>query len=195
MRSKARLRRLFLEPLEQRYLLAGNVTASLVAGDLVVLGDEADNGFTVEQLVAPPDPTGGGGGSGGVLITPDATTSLNGLPPGQPWKTDGVVSNVHIDVRGGQDQVQVVGAEGAVLDNLIVASGDGSDSLTLQDLRVSKRVHAIHYGGNARVTILNTAVDGDLTVESPRRWASRRRASEPPTSSSSFPAWQGSGRR
>jgi hypothetical protein len=81
--------------LEQRYLLAGDVAVQLVAGDLVVSGDDADNGFTLQQLVAP-DPAGTDGG-GGFLITPDATTRLNGLPPGEPWKVDGAVSSIHLD--------------------------------------------------------------------------------------------------
>ncbi|MCU0980180.1 MAG: hypothetical protein MUF25_13585, partial [Pirellulaceae bacterium] len=164
IRSKSHSRRLRLESLERRNLLAGDVTAALVAGDLVVFGDEFDNGFTVQPMSSSPDAAGTVGG--GVLITPDATTRINGLDPGVPWRVDDVVSNVHIDARGGQDDVAVVGTEGVVLDNLVVDSGNGSDSLTLQDLHVTQRVHSVHRGGNDRLTVLRTTADGDLTVES-----------------------------
>ena len=40
----------FIEPLERRALLAGNVLAAVTAGNLVVTGDVGDNNIEVQQL-------------------------------------------------------------------------------------------------------------------------------------------------
>ena len=45
-------RRLTIEPLENRVLLAGNVTAELKSGELLVTGDNQDNQIQIADLGA-----------------------------------------------------------------------------------------------------------------------------------------------
>ena len=45
-------RRLFVESMESRQLMAGNVFANVIGGDLVLTGDNASNGVEVRQLGA-----------------------------------------------------------------------------------------------------------------------------------------------
>ena len=79
------------ESLEMRRLLAGNVSASVHDGRLILTGDDAGNSFIIERQ---DDRTA-------FLLTPTDGTTLNGSAA--PLVLVGVLRGVSIDTRGGDD--------------------------------------------------------------------------------------------
>ena len=83
---------LCLEELESRYLLAGNVTAAITDGDLVVTGDNQPNEFRIID-----------NGSTGQIVRGLNGTKVNGVSDGQFNTGDLAVNNISIDANGGDD--------------------------------------------------------------------------------------------
>src|SRR5262245_3790968 len=107
--ERGRWRRLMLEGLETRALLAGNVSASLIGGTLFIRGDNAGNGVHVIQV------TDGLYAVTGLDQGGDATR-INGVE-NDTVEFSGVL-NINIDSRKGDDAV-AVGAEGLAIDALV----------------------------------------------------------------------------
>ena len=89
VRALRRVQRdLFLERLESRALLAGNVTATQQGNNLVIRGDNEDNEIAITRLAADE-----------YLVTGVGTT-VNGDPDAS---FSGISGNIDIDLRGGDD--------------------------------------------------------------------------------------------
>jgi len=86
-------RRLFAEGLENRALLAGNVTASVSGGTLTITGDAGGNGVSVQEISAGRYWVTGFNVSGGA-------TTVNGQN-GQI--VSGVTNDINVDLNGGDD--------------------------------------------------------------------------------------------
>ncbi len=121
--SSAR-RPLAVESLEARWLMAGNVTAEVVGGDLRVTGDNLSNGLVIS----------GTGVAGQVLIegqfdfSNDATdTTINGSDGELLF--GGITGNIIINLNGGDDALDMVNV--AVPRDLIITTGDGFDEIYL----------------------------------------------------------------
>ncbi len=80
MMRKPKLHKLHVESLERRVMLDGNVAVSVAGGVLLISGDANSNAITISS---PTTGTSSSGGttSGALLITPDATTSINNGAP------------------------------------------------------------------------------------------------------------------
>ena len=90
-------RGLSLEPCERRALLAGNVTALVDDGSLVIAGDAAANGVAIQQT-----------NTGRYVVTGfdlDGATTVNG--GSAPVVLDGVTNDVVVDLRDGDDALVV----------------------------------------------------------------------------------------
>jgi len=116
-------RRLAVETLEGRTLMAGNVTASVISGSLVVQGDDLSNAVTIQQT------------SPGTfrLVTfqiDGAPTLINGSSDNDQTFS-GVTADVTISMAGGNDQVRINGVDAPALiaRNLNVNGGTGVDNL------------------------------------------------------------------
>src|SRR4030095_3490840 len=96
MRTSCHTPRRF-ECLEPRHMLAGNVTAQIVNGDLIVTGDAADNRILVSSLGGPMQVTGMNDSSGN-------PTSVNGVPNGT-FDASGLTGNTLIRLLDGADSV------------------------------------------------------------------------------------------
>jgi hypothetical protein len=87
-------RRLQVEGLESRALLAGNVSVSVSSGNLSITGDDAANAVSVQQL-----------DTGKYFVTGFSTggsaTSINGQAQG--IVVTGVTGNINVDLNGGDD--------------------------------------------------------------------------------------------
>src|SRR5438874_387391 len=109
------------ESLESRLALAGNVTAALFAGGLLITGDNSANAILVEQVDADSFRVTGLG------------TRVNGSF--SPQQIDGVVTGIGIDMLGGNDAVTLrnltVPGEG-----LGIVLGSGNDTLVLTGVTV-----------------------------------------------------------
>src|SRR3954468_16205343 len=90
-RRKSPSKMRFVEALEPRLTLAGNVTAAIISGGLVITGDNSANAILVEQI-----------DSDSFRVT-GLGTRVNGSF--SPQQIDGVVNGIGIDMRGGNDVV------------------------------------------------------------------------------------------
>jgi hypothetical protein len=120
-------RRLFTERLERRELLAGDVSVSVVSGDLVVTGDAADNYLFIWQ-----DGSGDWVVSGGRQLVSGAPqtgteTLINSLSGAQTFS--GVTGGLMINLGLGNDQVEI--SNGQVLGPSVIDLGDGDNQLIL----------------------------------------------------------------
>jgi hypothetical protein len=121
---------LAFEQLEQRELMAGNVTASVQGKMLLVLGDAAANGVTITYNAADKTYRVIGKDAGG------SPTTVNGLDTSQPANVVqlGGVKNVAVYLGGGDDEFSV-GSPQAV-DTVIakwlsINMAEGNDKVTL----------------------------------------------------------------
>ena len=108
-----------IESLEQRTMLAGNVSAIITAaGDLVINGDGQDNDFMVEI-----------GESGDVQITGENGTAID-----DSGTEDAVFGgDITINLKGGDDQVRVTQeGSGTTIDNIRIDGRGGNDLIELE---------------------------------------------------------------
>jgi hypothetical protein len=129
-----------LEALEGRQLLAGDVTAAVVDGNLTILGDEADNELIIFQT-AP----------GSYRIKGGAGTKVNGQPK---FLATGVTGNVSISMLGGADGVSMQLIAPA---DLLITTGSGNDSVSLGGF--------YEQPGNAQPLTYGVEVLGDLKIK------------------------------
>ena len=124
MQSTSNRRRLVVETLEGRSMLAGNISVSVVDGSLTIIGDDQANGFAIEQTLTNsfrvrPKPTGG------------EPTLINGVEA--VFLTfHGVTNDINISVNGGADDVEAGwDFDSAILipRNLVVDGGAGADDI------------------------------------------------------------------
>jgi len=94
---RLRHRSLFVEGLESRAMLAGNVTAAVRGGTLFVTGDNLDNQVVIQQT--------GTNQFSVVGVTASATT-VNGKAEGIAFTGNGV-RNFEINLRGGNDTLGI----------------------------------------------------------------------------------------
>ncbi len=156
--------KLRVEPLEQRLLLAGNVTADLIDGQLIITGDDLANAIVIAM-----DPEG----TCWVTALPDddnadaATTLING----QVEATGFIgVHSITVNLHGGDDILNVHDSEwpggmprGRDLNlsgGLTLNMGDGNDTIRFVD-----RGHATYIGGD--LAIDTGAGDDSIEVQTP----------------------------
>ena len=134
-------RRLALEKLQARELLAGDVTAAVTNGFLVVRGDDAANELTIERI------------SGDrVRITGATGTTINGLT--QPAILR-VRKGYDIATGGGDDKLTVIGLNAVGRYEIRMDLGAGNDVLVASNL-LAQRIHAGGGNGNDSITIRNS---------------------------------------
>ena len=134
-------RRLALEKLQARELLAGDVTAAVTNGFLVVRGDDAANELTIERI------------SGDrVRITGATGTTINGLT--QPAILR-VRKGYDIATGGGDDKLTVIGLNAVGRYEIRMDLGAGNDVLVANNL-LAQRIHAGGGNGNDSITIRNS---------------------------------------
>ena len=116
-------RRMSVESLEGRWLMAGDVTATVINGNLFIVGDDLDNrisitnGANADEVVIEGFDDGGGN-----------PTNVGGAPNGSVTKT-GVTGNIVVTMRGGND---FVGAHDLDAQrNLAITLDDGNDAVWL----------------------------------------------------------------
>ncbi len=141
-RSKARSGHLRLQTLEPRDVPSGNVDAAIVGGVLTLTGDNRDNVVSIEITAT------------NVIVTPDATTSVNGGVPGAPAPIPTVPTSLKATFGDGADQLSIKNnADFVLLKGAAVDLGAGIDLL---DLTTTAKIQL----GSLSVT----AADGTDTV-------------------------------
>ena len=155
-------RRLQLESLENRELMAGNVSVAFHNGDLYITGDGAANDVQVRQS------------SPGVYkITGqthyNAATKINGNANGTSTAT-GVYGNVFVSLGGGDDHLDFGTGDARLITvpkNLSIDMGAGNDWANVRDVKTGGNL-AVHTGtGKDNTHIYKAEVGGSLFVEDP----------------------------
>jgi hypothetical protein len=178
-KSYSRRRLLAFEGLEQRQMLAGNVSAGLdINGNLVLSGDLENNhvvvtrGFFSGRLLV----------SGGRSVPGDASsaTTVNGQTGYLSFSTSG---GLVLDMSDGNDRVMLTDV--GLIGNLTGSLGKGNDQLVLQSssqgplgftlnnggspnfakASVSGLVNVAGEGGNDMLVLFNATISGDLTFD------------------------------
>ena len=141
-----------IETMEARQLLAGNVTAGIVGGVLVVVGDNKANELVIASH---PNST--------TTVTPAAGTTVNG---GAGAATFAALPPISVDLGNGDDIVTLVDLN---FQNVTVATGNGNDRV-LGDTagnppNIFNRLHIDTGNGNDLVHLGGaTGVATDLTI-------------------------------
>lgn len=145
-------RRLGLECLESRRLLAGEVLVHVSTGDLIVRGDDESNQLDITQL---PD--------GRFRVTALADTTLKTkTEAGLDMVTvDGVTDDVMIEMKAGGNTVTVHNA--TVPDELKMTGTTGADDFRISEVVAGKATVSTSRGANA-VYISASRIGRDLSV-------------------------------
>lgn len=124
-------KRLRMEVLEKKQLLAADLTVAVIDGDLVITGDAEPNAFILRSGDAD-------GSQFEVILTGPMDDRVNGdtAADAGPFLFDGVTRNVIINTGGGDDSVRIFGGSNTnPLDalqfpgDLTIDLGDGVDEL------------------------------------------------------------------
>jgi hypothetical protein len=139
-------RRLRVERLEHRNLLAGNVLVTVNGGgNLTIRGDAADNQFSVQETA------------------PDVFTFTDTDPVGDtrfngalgPFVIAGVTGSVRADLQAGNDNIEILGGT-EITGNLQVKAGAGNDTAILTGVAIGGG--GVDVAGNA---VIETGAGND----------------------------------
>ena len=139
--------------LESRMLLAGNVTAQLVNGDLHLTGDSAANDIKVTKT------------SAGVIVQGKSGTTINGVATDFVAYATSVTTTGDIvaSLGGGDDKIQI---DNLTLDgNLTVVGGEGKDSLGLTQSTIHGSVIFVGAGGDDTFYAESSTIDGSVVAD------------------------------
>ena len=115
--------RVSFESLEGRWLMAGDVTATVVDGNLFIVGDDFHNRISITDGANPGEVTVTGFDDGN-----GDPTDVEGTPNGAVTRT-GVTGNIVVTMKGGHDVVSVYDLNAAR--NLTINLADGNDGVYL----------------------------------------------------------------
>lgn len=168
---------LVVERLERRDLMAGDVFAAVIAQQLVIVGDAADNGVTLTYSSATQTYRVTGRDAGG------SPTTINGLDTSQPGNVAefGGVKQLYVGLGGGNDDFDVGSATAVdmvIQKWLTIEMGDGDDQVRLgaggnaaggaapvaRSLRTGTSVSANLGAGNDQPSIANADIGLNLNV-------------------------------
>ncbi|MBN8601562.1 MAG: hypothetical protein J0M26_11080 [Planctomycetes bacterium] len=150
--------RLGVESLEDRRLLAGNITATFIGGNLVLRGDAADNAVLIAQTSANKISITGKSDSG-------SATTINGLAG--PVVFTGALNSIDADLGGGNDQF-LVGNSSSDVNKLNdeILTGRAASFSGLASARTVVRYGISVRGGNGVDSVAIIAdVGGDVYVD------------------------------
>jgi hypothetical protein len=138
-----------IEPLEQRQMLAGNVTAVITgAGDLVITGDSSGN--QIDVVI---------GSSGEVSVVGSGGTTVDA----SELMGAEVTGDVKIDMGDGNNVV-TVDDYGAGIQDVDFKSGAGADSIEISYFETTGNFKFDSGDGNDIVNIHGVTVEGSATV-------------------------------
>jgi VCBS repeat-containing protein len=149
-----RKRALFLERLETRQVLDGNVNVFLSGGSLDIRGDAGDNQITIEQHSP----------HSFVVSSRDGTTTINGQT--DPQTFFGVTKDVDILMGQGNNIVDLDGADGGPISisrQLNIGAGSGDDQVLMTRVH-AERIYINTRGGDDTLNIGNGGDNAGITV-------------------------------
>jgi hypothetical protein len=149
------LRRLRFDSLEERVLMAGDVTAAIVGGtDLVITGDAAANAVRVSGTSTPGEY---------IVSRADAATTINAGTT--PFTASGI-SNLVIDLGDGDDRVNLVHMHVSGDVSINTGTDAGRDLVKVTFAQVDGTFDADTGDGNDELVLTALHVSGDATIDS-----------------------------
>jgi hypothetical protein len=147
-----------VEVLEGRTLPAGNVAAFLLGGDLIVVGDHADNAVEIRivdgDLVVRGKAGTGTTVNGGTGVTCEGVGSLAG--------------SLVAALGGGADLLDVVGVsvgrDVAITSDGLFPPANGDDQVLLDQMAIGRDLTVLTGGGKDAVLVERTTIADDATI-------------------------------
>lgn len=130
---------------------AGNVTASVVGDDLVIVGDNRDNRFIVGRTGNPDE----------FVVTGQESTTINGLPEVVLTAT----GDVRIATGRGDDRPRI---DGQIPGSVFIDTGRGDDVVAIGDPVIGGDLWIETGRGRDLVDIQDTLLEQDLMVSTGR---------------------------
>ena len=158
-------RSLKVETLENRELMAGNVSVSFSNGDLYITGDANANHVQVRQT------SPGNYNISGVMLGGAATKINNG----GYVNAIGVTGNVRISLGGGSDQLDFGTGDARLINvpkSLYIDMGAGNDWTYVRDVKTAGEMVVNTGAGQDRTHLVNVDVGTNLFVLDPASVAS-----------------------
>ena len=131
-----------VESLESRKMMAGDVAARVVNGDLVVSGDNQDNELYFYQS-----------GPDSFVLFGENGTRINGLS-GAPFI--GVRDDIRINLRNGDNKIAFQGLD--LPDDILVRTGNGTDKLIFEGLTVRSDLRVRTGRSNDSVFVMKSTI-------------------------------------
>lgn len=156
-RRNSTSRRLALQPLEPRAMMAGDVTATVIDGNLQIVGDNLANDLTITPISA------GKYRLTGIDAAGNATTTVNGR---DALTVAGVTGTVGVFMRDGADYLRFNDMTGDPMSfpgDVILNGGRGNDWIDGQDARTNGLFQIQGGDGNDLVNVLRLTA-GSLSV-------------------------------
>ncbi len=159
-------RKLAMQGLEKRELMAGDVGVGLQGGMLSIVGDNADNYVQVSQVAEGEFKVSG-------FYSDGSSTRINGQSKAQTFKG---VEGINVQLAGGQDRLNLIGTtkpQISIRGDLNVQMGTGNDEVHIEDFWVggdadiatdNKYYANARYQGDDLLKITNFMVNGHLGV-------------------------------
>ncbi|MCC7473958.1 MAG: hypothetical protein IT425_01065 [Pirellulales bacterium] len=158
-RHRRRGRRCQFEALEPRQMLAGDVTASIVHGDLIVQGDDLANGITISA----------GANAGEIVVkgidAGGSATSINGTANGSVTLS-GFTDDIKVFLEEGDDLLTITGI--TVPDDFIIRGHDGNDTITIKDVDVGDSLRVNLGKGDDKLSLESVDVAGNALLRGRR---------------------------
>ena len=140
-RTLRSLRNLIVENLHARFALAGDVSAVIDNGYLVLRGDDSANDVKIERV------------SGNqVRVSGQNSTKINGLD--QPALLR-VRKGFDLQMKGGDDKLSVIGLNAVGRYEIRMDLGAGNDTLSANNL-IAQRIHVLGGAGNDSISVTNS---------------------------------------
>lgn len=157
--SHSRSKRLRFESLEPKVLLAADLHAAVVDGDLVVVGSKGDDDLLIEASNDTP---------GAWTITPVAGDSINGHSPGEAVTVSGVSHDLWVSLRDGNDKVTIKGASqpGDSLRSLHVRGRLGTNQILVSDILVGNDLSIRTRADSDDIVVQRVEVADQLVIRS-----------------------------
>lgn len=140
-----------IQKLEDRTLLAGNVTVALDGDHVTLEGDDADNDIRISRV------------GDWIVVTGMNGTTVGGLSEylisGRPILRD----NLTIKLHGGNDSLLVQSGVG-IRNDFKIETGDGDDFVHLDSVLIGDDLHIYTGTGNDTVLVTHTTIRDDLGI-------------------------------
>ena len=137
-----------LETLEDRRMMAGDVTARVVNGDLVITGDNQSNEMYLYD-----------NGDGSYVMFGENGTRINGL---SGYPLDGVSDDIRINLRGGDNRIALLGLD--LADDITIRTGSGNDKIILSEATIRSNLRMRTGGGDDSIRIMTSTILGQFNA-------------------------------